>query len=243
VSERRNVLESASRVRRELRLVADPAKARLLPRFFKTGPGEYGEGDRFLGVTVPKCRAIAARARTLPASEVEKLLRSGWHEERSVALFVLLFAFERGDERERTEIYRLYCRNLDRVNNWDLVDGSAPTIVGGYLQDRDRTPLYRWASSAVLWERRIAILATLRYIRIGEFEDTLALARILLEDDEDLIHKAVGWMLREVGNRDRRVEEAFLRAHHRRMPRTALRYAIEKFPEGKRRAYLKGIQS
>lgn len=238
-----NVLRSASGVGRELRKLADPAKAAFLPRFFKTGPGEYGEGDRFLGVTVPKCRSVARKARGMPASEIENLLGSAWHEEREVALFILISAFERGDERERAGIYRLYRKNLGRVNNWDLVDASAPAIVGGFLEDKDRAPLYRWAVSPLVWERRIAILATLRYIRKGEFDDTLALARILRDDEEDLIHKAVGWMLREVGNRDREAEERFLRAHHRRMPRTMLRYAIEKFPENKRRAYLKGIQS
>jgi 3-methyladenine DNA glycosylase AlkD len=237
------LLRSATRVREELRKLVDPDKARFLPRFFKTGPGEYGAGDRFLGVTVPGCRRVAKRARGLDASEVEKLLRSPWHEERAVALFILLAAFERGDARERGRIYRLYRRNLEHVNNWDLVDASAPTIVGGYLEDKDREPLYRWASSRDLWKRRIAILATLRYIKNGDFEDTLAIARILRDDEEDLIRKAVGWMLREVGNRDREAEEGFLRAHHRLMPRTMLRYAIEKFPENERRAYLKGIQS
>jgi 3-methyladenine DNA glycosylase AlkD len=243
MSEREAILHTASRAREELRKLADPDKARFLPRFFKTGPGEYGAGDRFLGVTVPGCRRVAKRARSLHASEVEKLLQSPWHEERAVALFILLAAFERGDEHERRRIYRLYRKNLDHVNNWDLVDASAPTIVGGYLEDKEREPLYRWASSGNLWERRIAILATLRYIKNGDFEDTLAIARILRDDEEDLIHKAVGWMLREVGNRDRKAEEGFLRAHHRKMPRTMLRYAIEKFPENVRRAYLKGIQS
>ncbi len=243
MSEREAILHTASRARGELRKLADPDKARILLRFFKTGPGEYGAGDRFLGVTVPGCRRVAKRARGLHASELEKLLQSPWHEERAVALFILLAAFERGDERERRRIYRLYRKNLERVNNWDLVDASAPTIVGGYLEDKDREPLYRWASSRNLWERRIAILATLRYIKNGDFEDTLAIARILRDDEEDLIHKAVGWMLREVGNRDRKAEEGFLRAHHRKMPRTMLRYAIEKFPENVRRAYLKGIQS
>jgi 3-methyladenine DNA glycosylase AlkD len=162
------------------------------------------------------------------------------HEERTVALMVMAARFERGDERTRSRVYRLYRKNLGRVNNWDLVDASAPTIVGGYFEDRGRRQLYRWARSKNLWERRIAMLATYRYIKDGDFKDALAIARILVDDEEDLIQKAVGWMLREIGNRDRAAEERFLRAHHRKMPRTMLRYAIEKFPESVRKAYLNG---
>jgi 3-methyladenine DNA glycosylase AlkD len=230
----------ASEVRRLLRASANPQKAAFLPRFFKTGPGEYGEGDRFYGVVVPDCRKIARAGRDLPEDELEKLLSSPMHEERTVALLVMAERFERGDERARSRVYRLYRKNLSRVNNWDLVDGSAPTIVGGYYADRDRSQLYRWARSKSLWERRIAILATFRYIKQGDFEDALAIAGLLLDDEQDLIHKAVGWMLREVGSRDREAEERFLRAHHRNMPRTMLRYAIEKFPEPLRKAYLNG---
>lgn len=233
-------VHTASEVRRLLKRCAVPEKAAFLPRFFKTGPGEYGEGDRFYGVVVPDCRRIARAARGLRERELSALLASPMHEERTVALLVMSDRFERGDERDKARTYRLYRKNLDRVNNWDLVDGSAPAIVGGYFEDRDRSQLYRWARSKKLWERRIAMLATFRYIKMGDFEDALALARILLNDDEDLIHKAVGWMLREIGNRDRSAMERFLRAHHRRMPRTMLRYAIEKFPEPRRRAYLNG---
>jgi 3-methyladenine DNA glycosylase AlkD len=229
-----------AQVRRRLRDCASPEKAVILPRFFKTGPGQYGEGDRFYGVVVPDCRVIARAARDLDDRSLEELLNSPMHEERTVALLILVDRFEEGDQRERSRIYRLYRRNLSRVNNWDLVDASAPTIVGGYLEDRDRGPLYRWARSRELWERRIAILATYRYIKKGDFRDALAIARILRDDGEDLIHKAVGWMLREIGNRDREAEERFLRKHHRRMPRTMLRYAIEKFPASLRRAYLNG---
>jgi 3-methyladenine DNA glycosylase AlkD len=211
-----------------------------LSRFFKTGPGEYGEGDRFLGVTVPPCRKIARLAKALSDEELTKLLRSSLHEEHEVALFVMVERFKKGGPREREAVYRLYRRNLDRVNNWDLVDGSAPTIVGGHFENRSRSQLYRWARSKKLWERRIAALATFHYIRRDEFDDALAIAEILRDDEEDLIHKAVGWMLREVGNRDRKAEEAFLKLHHAKMPRTMLRYAIEKFPEPLRKAYLNG---
>lgn len=233
-------VRTASEVRRSLRESRNPEKAAFLPRFFKTGPGEYGEGDRFYGVVVPDCRRIARAARDLGESDLEELLSSSMHEERTVALLVMAGRFERGDENERSSVYRLYRRKLTRVNNWDLVDGSAPTIVGGYFEGRDRSQLYHWARSKKLWERRIAMLATYRYIKKGDFKDALAIARILRDDEEDLIHKAVGWMLREIGNRDRETEERFLRSHHRKMPRTMLRYAIEKFPERLRKAYLNG---
>jgi 3-methyladenine DNA glycosylase AlkD len=234
-------LATAAAVRRELRREIDPEKAVVLPRFFRTGPGEYGEGDRFLGVTVPKCRRVAKRARGMAATELTKLMRSPFHEERAVALFMLVEAFERADtERERERIHRFYRRNLKFVNNWDLVDGSAPVLVGKFLQSRDRSQLYVWARSKKLWERRIAMLATFPFIKAGDFGDAFAIARILRDDEHDLMHKAVGWMLREIGKRDSSAEERFLRAHYRKMPRTMLRYAIEKFPEAKRRAYLDG---
>jgi len=235
-----NQARTAAEVRGLLRESASPEKAAFLPRFFKTGAGEYGDGDRFYGVVVPVCRRIAGAARDLGESDLEELLSSPMHEERTVALLVMADRFERGDENERSRVYRLYRRKLARVNNWDLVDGSAPTIVGGYFEGRDRSQLYRWARSKKLWERRIAMLATYRYIKKGDFKDALAIAQILRDDEEDLIHKAVGWMLREIGNRDREAEERFLRSHHRRMPRTMLRYAIEKFPERLRKAYLNG---
>jgi 3-methyladenine DNA glycosylase AlkD len=231
---------TAAAVRRLLRERANPEKAAFYPRFFKTGKGEYGHGDRFLGVVVPDCRRVAKAARKLGDAELESLLASPIHEERMVALLVMAARFERGDDRERARVYRLYRRNLGRVNNWDLVDGSAPVIAGGYFENRDRGQLHRLARSRKLWERRIAILSTFRYIKKGEFEDALAIAEILRNDEEDLIHKAVGWMLREIGNRDREAVERFLRSHYREMPRTMLRYAIERFPEPLRRAYLNG---
>lgn len=226
-------------LRRDLRAAASPAKARILCRFFKTGKGEYGEGDKFLGVVVPAQRKIArAHFKTLRPAEVDRLMRSPWHEERLVALFVQVLRFQKGDEGEREAVFRSYCSSTRWINNWDLVDSSAPYIVGPYLEKRDRTLLYRWCRSRSLWERRISILSTFHYIKLGEFGDSLALAGELLRDEHDLIHKAVGWMLREIGKRDRRKEEAFLDRHAVRMPRTMLRYAIEHFPEKRRKTYL-----
>jgi 3-methyladenine DNA glycosylase AlkD len=233
-------LGTAEEVRRRLKECADPEKAEFLPRFFKTGPGEYGEGDRFHGVVVPQCRKIARAARDLSSTELVKLLRSPMHEEREVALFIMVEAFKRARPKARQAIYRCYVQNSKWVNNWDLVDASAPTILGGYLRDRDRSQLREWASSGDLWHRRMAVLATFLYIKEGDFEDALAIARLLRDDEEDLIHKAVGWMLREIGNRDRAVVMRFLKAHYKKMPRTMLRYAIEKFPESRRKAYLEG---
>jgi 3-methyladenine DNA glycosylase AlkD len=208
--------------------------------FFKTGPGQYGEGDRFLGVMVPQTRQVAREFRELPLAEVEELLRSSWHEERLCALLLLVHRFERGDDAARREVYDLYLANTAHIDSWDLVDLSAPRIVGGWLQGRSRAPLYRLARSKRLWERRIAILATATFIARADFTDALALSELLLGDEHDLMHKAVGWMLREVGKRDVKVLEAFLEKHGGRMPRTALRYAIEKFPEAKRKAFLRG---
>lgn len=233
----------ASEVRRRLKAESDPQKASVYPRFFKTGPGEYGEGDRFYGVTVPECRKIAKAAAGIDEPELLRLLRSPVHEEREVALLVMVAAFERAsDEAERRRLFDLYVRERRHVNSWDLVDASAPTVVGGYLErhDEDRAILFEWAASGDLWERRIAMLATFRFIKRNEFTDALAIAEILKNDEHDLIHKAVGWMLREIGNRDRAAEERFLKRPYRGMPRTMLRYAIEKFPERRRQAYLKG---
>jgi 3-methyladenine DNA glycosylase AlkD len=227
-------------LRAGLRRLRDPEIAAHSLRFFKTGPGEYGEGDRFLGIRVPVLRREARRCRALPLADLVRLLRSAYHEERLLALIALVERYRRGDERVRGEIYRLYLDNTDRINNWDLVDASAPGIVGAHLVARSRRPLAKLARSASLWERRIAILATLALIRNHEHEETLRIARILLEDREELIHKAVGWMLREVGKRDPRTARAFLRRHYRRMPRVMLRYAIERFPQAERKAYLEG---
>lgn len=228
-----------ARIRREIRSAADPAKARILAGFFKTGKGEYGEGDRFLGLTVPVSRAIARRNEGLPLVDVKRLLVSPWHEERLIALLLLIHDFERGDARTQHDTYRLYLAHTDRINNWDLVDLSAHRIVGAYLVRRDRTILRRLARSRSLWERRIAVVSTFRFIADRDPGDSLALAAMLLDDPEDLMHKAVGWMLREVGKKDIRALERFLVRHGRRMPRTMLRYAIERFPERRRKEYLR----
>jgi 3-methyladenine DNA glycosylase AlkD len=225
-------------VRRRLRTFADPGRAAFVARFFKTGPGDYGEGDRFLGVRAPQLRTVAREFRSLSLADIRSLLASRWHEERVLALVILVDQFDRGDDAQRKAIYGLYMASTDRINNWDLVDVSAPQIVGGYLARRSRAPLFRLAKSKSIWERRIAIIATQHFIRLGEFDETLAIAARLLDDRHDLIHKAAGWMLREVGKRDRGRLEAFLRKHVTRMPRTMLHYAIERFPEPLRRKYL-----
>ena len=231
---------NVSKIRKQLREMADSTIAEHSQRFFKTGPDEYGEGDKFIGIRVPVLRRLAKQHRDISLGETEALLQSLIHEERLLALLILVLKYENGDSSVQTDAFDAYCRNMQFVNNWDLVDSSAHKIVGDYLRNRSRRLLHRLSKSQVLWERRIAIISTLAYINDGEFEETLKIAEILLHDEEDLIHKAVGWMLREVGNQDRKVEEAFLKEHYREMPRTMLRYAIEKFPETKRKRYLNG---
>ena len=226
-------------IRVALRSLADPRQAAILRRFFKTGPGEYGEGDRFYGIKVPVLRTLSKQFDSIPVSTLRQLLRSSMHEERMLGLLIMVRRYARGDVRGRQRVFDLYLAHTRCVNNWDLVDLSAPSIVGVHLTDRDRGLLCELASSDNLWERRIAIIATLHFIRRREFADTLAITRQLLGDREDLIHKAAGWMLREVGKRDLRAEEEFLGRHHRHMPRTMLRYAIERFPERKRQRYLR----
>jgi 3-methyladenine DNA glycosylase AlkD len=221
-----------------LKRAADPAHALALRRFFKTGPGQYGEGDRFLGIRVPSLRALAREYEGLPLSEARALLASDWHEARLLALLILVRQHHRGTPLERQRIFRLYLRSTGRINNWDLVDCSAPQIAGPHLLGEQRARLTKLAQSPKLWERRIAMLATFHGIKRGDYGPALEIAERLLADQHDLIHKAVGWMLREVGNRDRATAEAFLRGHAARMPRTALRYAIERFPEAERRRYL-----
>jgi 3-methyladenine DNA glycosylase AlkD len=224
----------------QLRQLGDPAIAAHSQGFFKTGQGEYGEGDRFLGIRVPKIRALVKHAKTLSMSESLKLLRSSYHEARLLALLILVERFQRGDDAIQNRIYRHYLEQTRYINNWDLVDSSAHKIVGAYLCSREKSVLYRLAESESLWERRIAVMATLYFIREQSYADTLALCEALLHDPEDLIHKATGWMLREVGNRDGETERRFLKRHYRRMPRTMLRYAIEKFPQHERKLYLSG---
>lgn len=227
-------------LQKRLAALADPRVAEGSRRFFKTGPGEYGEGDRFRGIRVPALRSIAKEYPAVKVSEAGRLLGSSFHEDRLLALLILVRLYSRGDEALREKVYRLYLKSMRFINNWDLVDSSAEHIVGAHLRDRPRAPLGRLAKSEDLWERRVAVMATFHFVKRGEFGETLDIARTLLSDREDLIHKAVGWMLREVGKRDPLAEEEFLKEHYRRMPRVMLRYAIERFPEEKRRPFLKG---
>lgn len=240
--EAKGAASGAATMRARLRELADPAQVGVLQRFFKTGPGEYGEGDVFIGVKVPKIRALVRALDGFELASAAELLASEVHEERMLALLLLVRRFERAQKEPavRKEIFDLYLASTARINNWDLVDVTAPQIVGGWLLDRDRGILDRLARSPLLWERRIAMIATLRFIRAGDFADALRIAAILVGDEHDLIHKAVGWMLREIGQRDLAAEERFLKRHYRKMPRTMLRYAIEKLEEPRRQAYLKG---
>ena len=233
-------MTSATGIREVLRELGDPAVAAHSAGFFKTGPGEYGEGDRFIGVRVPKIRELVRQYRDLPEGDTLSLLRSPIHEERMFAVLVLVDQFTRARGEFRDHIARLYLDNREFVNNWDLVDSSCHKILGPWLLDRDRTLLYELVESDSLWDRRIAMMTTYYFIRRDDFTDALKLARMLRDDEHDLIHKVVGWMLREIGKRDLATEEAFLVEHYRRMPRTMLRYAIGKLPESKRKAYLDG---
>ena len=223
-----------------MRRLANKEKAVTLQGFFKTGPHEYGEGDVFLGITVPKLRNLVKECDGIPITETATFLKSGIHEERLLALLILVRAFSKGDASARQKIYNFYCKNTRYINNWDLVDLSAPNIVGSYLLDKSRKTLYEFAKSRDFWKRRIAIMATFCFIKQNEFNEALIISKMLLADDHDLVHKAVGWMLREIGKRSLSVEEKFLKQHYKKMPRTMLRYAIERFPEEKRRRYLNG---
>lgn len=234
---------TCKQIQTTLRSIADPVIAEHSQRFFKTGKGGYGEGDRFLGIRVPILRKHVSIFQGISLTETRKLLRSHFHEERLFALLLLVRKFEKGDVVTREAVYNLYFGNLEFVNNWDLVDSSAPYIVGQWLSDKSRERLYILAKSENLWERRIAIISTFHFIRNNSFSDALRIALLLKHDKEDLIHKAVGWMLREVGKRDPAVEKTFLREHYREMPRTMLRYAIERFPEQERKKYLEGKAS
>jgi 3-methyladenine DNA glycosylase AlkD len=231
---------TSAQIKARLRQRAKPERVPVLSRFFKTGPGDYGEGDVFIGVPVPDIRQVCRECRGAALDAIVRLLSSRIHEERLLALLLLVDTFKRSDDDVRKAIYERYLASTKFINSWDLVDSSAPQIVGAWLVDKSRAPLLRLARSSSVWERRIAIIATAHFIRLGEFDDTFRIADILLGDDHDLIHKAVGWMLREVGNRDGRAERAFLATRYRQMPRTLLRYAIEKFPERERKKYLSG---
>ena len=221
--------------------LADSEIATHSQRFFKTGKGEYGYGDKFLGIRVPILRKLAKLFQDVSEAEIKKLLKSEYHEVRLFSLLILVDQFSRGSEDEKELIYNLYLKHTKYINNWDLVDTSAHNIVGVWLANRDRSKLYELANSKSLWERRISIMSTFYFIKIGDYRDTLKISETLINDSEDLIHKAVGWMLREVGNRNQEVEEKFLKKHYRKMPRTMLRYSIEKFSKERRQEYLKGV--
>jgi len=220
--------------------LANPNKAEFLTGFFKTGKGQYAEGDRFLGIMVPAIRQLARQFRQLGLTDCERLLQSAYNDERLLALLILVEQYRKGDAGIKNRVYQVYLNNRHRVNNWNLVDSSAHYIVGAHLLQQDRSLLYQLAQSRSLWERRIAVLATLAFIRAGDFADTLKLTEQLLGDEHDLMHKACGWMLREVGKRNQSVLEGFLRQHNAVMPRTMLRYAIERFAPSKRTGYLTG---
>ncbi|MBA3052689.1 MAG: DNA alkylation repair protein [Candidatus Omnitrophota bacterium] len=228
---------------RKLKELGDKDIARHSQRFFKTGKGEYGEGDIFLGLRVPAIRECVKTFKETSLDDTLHILKSPFHEARLLAVLMLVDKYSMvKTNNEKEEIYRAYLSNREFINNWDLVDSSAHYIVGQHLFLKDRKQLYKLLRSASLWDRRIGIMSTFYFIKKDVFDDTLAIAKLLLEDTEDLIHKAVGWMLREVGNRDRTAEEKFLKKYYKVMPRTMLRYAIEKFPEKDRQAYLKGIK-
>ena len=226
-----------------LKQLADPEIAEHSQRFFKTGPGEYGDGDRFLGIRVPVQRKTAKAFRRLTLEEIAGLLQSEWHEVRLTALFVLVEQYQKADQPQEERIFRFFIENLDRVNNWDLVDSTASKIAGHYLFDKDRSLLYELVQSDNLWERRVAIIATGYFISRGDIEETFRLAELLLDDPHDLMHKATGWMIRETGKRDREAMERFLILHYKNMPRTMLRYAIEHLPAERRKEYLEGTLS
>jgi 3-methyladenine DNA glycosylase AlkD len=231
-------MPSLIQLKKELKKLSNPKQAEILQGFFKTRKGEYGEGDIFLGIKVPEQRKVAGGFSNLSLRDLEKLLNSKIHEYRMTALFVLVNKYKKADEDEKSKIFNFYLENTKNINNWDLVDLSAPKIVGDYLLNKPRNILYKLAKAENLWEKRIAIVSTWIIIRNNEFDDTLKIAKILLNDKHDLIHKAVGWMLREVGKRDQKIEEEFLKKYYLKMPRTMLRYAIERFDDEKRKFYL-----
>jgi|ERR1700754_2634275 len=232
---------TATTIRAKLKSLGNPERAEMSKRYFKTGPGQYGEGDIFYGNNAAEVRGLAREYQAMAEDQILKLLASPFHEERAVALLILVRRFAKADPAARRRIYELYLAHTEFINNWDLVDLSAPHIVGAYLVDKSRKPLYGLVRSPGLWARRIGILATFHFIRQNDFKDTFELSKRLLSDKEDLIHKATGWMLREVGKRDETAARRFLVEHYRKMPRTMLRYAIERFPDAERQSYLKGL--
>ena len=234
------VKASRTKLERELKAAANAKRAVTMAAYFKTGKDEYGEGDIFLGIPTPVLRKIALRYSELPLADIGKLLQSRIHERRAAALEILVRQYERGSAEQQIEITAFYLRNTAGINNWDLVDASAPSILGEHLRTRPRSILRKLAKSKSLWERRIAMIATMRLVRSGDVEDALNIAELLLKDRHDLIHKAVGWVLREVGRKDRARLLVFLETHYERLPRTTLRYAIEHFPVERRKRMLAG---
>ncbi len=234
-----------NKLKQDLQKLANPQKAKLYMRFFKTGRGEYGEGDKFLGLTVPQQRKIVRKYLAISLKELKQLLQSKIHEYRLVALLILVSKFKKAklisQLAEQKEIFDFYLKHTKFINNWDLVDLSAKDIIGQYVLDNpeEKSIIYNLAKSTNLWEKRISVLACFAFIRQGKFKETLKIAKMLLKDKHDLIHKAVGWMLREVGKKNQQLEEEFLSKYYRKMPRTMLRYAIEKFDLKKREYYLK----
>ncbi|RGN51255.1 MULTISPECIES: DNA alkylation repair protein [unclassified Bacteroides] len=230
---------TAKEIQQELEMYIDPVKKEYLPKFFKTGKGQYGEGDKFLGIVVPNVRLVAKKHREESFETVKELMRSEYHECRLCGLLILVERFKKSDEKDRKEIYEFYLSQTERINNWDLVDLSASYIVGEYLKDKSREPLYRLAESELLWEQRIAVVSTYAFIKNSDFTDIYALAKKLLTHEHDLMRKAIGWMLREAGKRNKDLLVAFLEKYCLAMPRTMLRYAIEKFPEEERKYYMR----
>lgn len=230
-----------NQLKSDLKKLSNPAQAKILSWFFKTWKGEYGEWDKFLGIKVPVQRGIAKKYTDLNFEDLQLLLNSDIHEHRLVALFILVQKYSNWEANIQEKIYRFYIKNTKRINNRDLVDLSAPNIVWNYLLDKDKSILYTLAKSKNLREKRISIIATYTFIRNNQFTDTFQISELLLQDTHDLIHKAVGWMLRELGKRDQKQEEIFLKKHYQTMPRTMLRYAIEKFEENLRQKYLKWL--
>ncbi|MDD5181947.1 MAG: DNA alkylation repair protein [Candidatus Nanoarchaeia archaeon] len=232
-------MSGLNQLKKELQKEANPVQAKILQRFFKTGKGEYSEGTIFLGIKTPDVRETAKRYPELDLREIQKLLSTKIFDFKQIALIILTNKFKKVDEKEKTEIFGFYIKNAEKINSWGLVDISAYPIIGSYLLDKPRDILYQLAHSDNLWKKRIAMIATYAFIRNNQFDDTFKIAEILLKDKHNLIHKAVGWMLREAGKRNLELEEQFLKRYYKSMPRTMLRYAIERFPETKRKFYLK----
>jgi len=227
------------KIKKDFLKLKNPNKIKIFLKFFKTGKGQYGEGDVFLGIAIPPLRELAKKYSDLKISDIRKLLNSEIHEHRTMALFVLIDQYQKSDLKTKETIVNFYLKNIKNINNWDLVDMSASKILGDYLQDKDKSVLYKLAKSNNLWERRIAMISTYTFIKNKQFKDSLKIAELLLKDNHDLIHKATGWMLREIGKIDQEIEEVFLEKHYKIMPRTMLRYSIERFSENKRKYYLK----